>query len=47
MMNDDEASVDEETDKKKPRRGRDFSVGFGRKKTAELGLQNVEWVSDR
>ena len=41
---DDEAPVDEAVEKRKPRRGRDFDVGFGRKKTAQLGLQNVEWV---
>lgn len=40
---DDEASVEEGADKKK-RRGRDFTAGFGRIKTTELGLQNVEWV---
>jgi len=40
----EEVSADEETEKKKRRRGRDFSVGLGRKKTAELGLENVEWV---
>jgi len=36
------ATVDEETDKREPHRGRDSAIGFGRKMTAELGLQNVD-----
>lgn len=41
--NEEEASVDGEG-QKKFRRGRDFAEGFGRAKTVELGLANVEWV---
>ena len=40
----EDPSADEETENRKPRRGRDFSVGLGRRRTAELGLENIEWV---
>jgi len=42
--NEEDPSADEETEQRKRRRGRDFSVGLGKKWTAELGLENVEWV---
>jgi hypothetical protein len=40
---DEDASVDEEPDKKRLRRGHDFAAGFGRNKTAALGLENTVW----
>ena len=40
-----QAGVDKEEPTKKPRRGRDKMVGFGKwRSKPELGLANIEWV---